>query len=221
MQDGFQMLSPKVFMRLDGKIAQYLTLQKTQYGGGDFSVDYFVFILIPPREFVGSVLAGRFPQGKSQDGWWKSQSEESARASMGEVCETFKTFGRSLLDSTRSLSGYVSELQRRGSDSGNAHFHADIGCALLCEGRVVEATTSLERAERQYMAFTVAGKPVEWSAKAAAKMRELLNAVHAGTHGKLIDQWYSMSLVNLGIDKKWKSPDPLLKAAARAGQRRR
>jgi hypothetical protein len=35
---GFQMFTLRTFMRLKGKIAQYLCLQKSAWGGGDFCV---------------------------------------------------------------------------------------------------------------------------------------------------------------------------------------
>ena len=40
-------------------------------------MNYFIFILVPHRTFIGSVLAGRLPRGKASEGWWKSVPEEA------------------------------------------------------------------------------------------------------------------------------------------------
>jgi hypothetical protein len=201
---GFQMFTPRTFVRLEGKIAQYLCLHKSAWGGEDFCVDYFIFILIPPREFVGSILAGRFPRAKSGEGWWESKTEELAHAAMLEVCERYESFGSSVFESTRSLSGYVGQLKQRGAHLENAHFDADIGCALLCDGKISDATTYLNLAEKRYLAFTVNNKPVDWSVKAAQHMRQLLNAIQGDTHKQLVEEWFSRSIELLGINKKWK-----------------
>jgi hypothetical protein len=87
---GFQEYSPKMYFRMCGKIGQFLALQKSAWGSGDFAVNYLIFILVPHRKFVGSVFAGRLPRGKSCDGWWKSDPLEAAQSSMLEVCAKFE-----------------------------------------------------------------------------------------------------------------------------------
>ncbi len=205
---GFQEYSTKTYFRMCGRVAQFLDLQKTKWGGGDFAVNYFIFILVPHRTFIGSVFAGRFPRGKSGDGWWKSDSEEAARISISEVREKFESFAHPIFERTASIGGYIDELKVLSAESLNAHFRADIGCALACSGRLEESLRYVRKAEEEYRAFSaqfpVTTKPM-WSDESANEMSALAAAIEAGRHESLIDDWYQQSLVSLKIDKKWKA----------------
>src|SRR5687767_11216972 len=110
-QHGFQQYSNKMYFRMCGKIAQFIDLQKSSWGGGDFAVNYFIFILVPPRTFIGSVFAGRVPRGKSGDGWWKSEPEEAAQSSMSDVWSKFESVTLPLFERSANLPGYIDAMK--------------------------------------------------------------------------------------------------------------
>lgn len=110
-EHGFQEYSPRVYYRMCGKIGQFLTLQKSAWGSGDFAVNYLIFILVPHRKFVGSVFAGRLPRGKSRDGWWKSEPQKAAQNSMLEIRTKFEDFAIPIFKQSATLSGYIDALK--------------------------------------------------------------------------------------------------------------
>ena len=205
---GFQQYSPKAFFRLCGKIVQFVDLQKSGWGGGNFAVNYFIFILVPHRKFIGSIFAGRFPRGKSGDGWWKSVPEEAAEESMQEVCSIFESFALPILDESMTLSGYATALRKHCQGAHSGHASADMGIALICDGKIEEGHRLVRKAEVDYRAFSAqfpGMKEPLWSDECADQMARLSSAVEAGTHETLIEEWFQQSILTLKIDKKWKN----------------
>ena len=149
-QHGFQEYSKKMYFRMCGKIGQFLDLQKSAWGGGDFAVNYFICILVPHRRFIGSVFAGRVPRGKSGDGWWKSDSEEAAENSMLDVRSKFETFALPIFERSATLPGYIAAMKELGAGCPNAHFRADIGLALVCDGKIEEGHRYIKKAEEEF-----------------------------------------------------------------------
>ena len=207
-EHGFQEYGPKTYFRMCGKIGQFLALQKSAWGGGDFAVTYLIFILVPHRKFIGSVFTGGLPRGKPNDGWWKSVPQEAAQSSMLEVCTKFETSALPVFEQSSTLSGYVAAMKKFSDASPNAHFRADIGTALICDGKIAEGRGYIRRAEEEYRAFSAQfpdmPKPL-WSDESADSMAKLSAAIEGGRHQELIDEWYRQSIVTLKIDKKWKS----------------
>lgn len=204
--DGYDLHD--VAPELRGKIGQFLTLQKSAWGSGDFAVNYFIFILVPHREFVGSVFTGRLPRGKSSDGWWESDPQEAAQSSILEVCAKFEISALPHFERSATLSGYIEAMKELSEESPNAHFRADIGVALVCDGRIDEGREYIRRAEAEYRAFGAQFPEMPkllWSDESADRMATLSAAIEAGSHASLIDEWYRQSIATLKIDKKWKS----------------
>ncbi len=127
---------------------------------------------------------------------------------MQEVREKFEAFGSPIFDRSATLSGYVAAMKELSEGSPNAHFRADIGCALICDGRIEEGSRYLRKAEEEYRAFGAQfpdmPKPL-WSDESATRMSVLLAAIEAGRHESVIEEWYRQSVVSLKIDKKWTS----------------
>src|SRR6266498_3541564 len=199
---GFQEYAKKHYFRLCGNIAQFLDLQKSSWGGGDFAVNYSVFLLAPPRKFIGSIFGGRLPRGKSSDGWWKSSKPEFAEASIHEVVSTFRSFTWPIFQQTSTLEGYIAALKGRGEHL-SPHIPAEIGCALILNNQINQALPYIERAEREYRDFASSVEKVDWSLQAADRMAHLREAMKAGSQGELLNAWIRESVVKLKLDTKW------------------
>jgi hypothetical protein len=201
---GFQEYSTKCYFRLCGKIAQFLTLQKNKFGDDTFAINYFIFILVPPRKFIGSILAGRFPKKPSRvDGWWAANTLESAESSIHEVNDLFVTFGLPLFSDTSTLLGYVDCIRKRQIDSANAN--ATIGCALALAGELSDSCRYLDKARSQYAGYAPGRIRPEFRIESIRYMNKLIAAIGTNQHEKLLDDWYAQSVKNLKLDKKWKA----------------
>jgi len=200
--------SPKTYFRICGQIAQFLSFEKSAYGSGNFHVSYFIILLVPPREFIGSVFAGRLPhKGKplGTDAWWKSSSPELALKSVEEICERFETVGMPLFNQSSSLSGLIDALKPQAESSPNTHFKKEVGCALVCDGRLEEGISYLRRAEKEYRDGFQKMPTAKWMECDANHMKTLVEAISLGRHKALLEEWFQSSVKHLKIDKKWKN----------------
>jgi hypothetical protein len=207
---GFQEYSPKKYFRLCGWIAQFLDLQKSAWGGGSFAVNQFVFLLVPPRDGIGGVFGGRLPhKGKAwgTDAWWESCSPELALRSIDDVCDIFETVAMPRFEQGSTLAGLVDALKPKADGCPNTHFKKEVACALICDGRLEEGIPYLLRAEKDYRAGFLTMPTAAWMERDANYMKMLLEAIAAGQHRTLLDEWFRSSVKSLKIDKKWKNKD--------------
>jgi hypothetical protein len=197
---GFRMLTPKKYLRLCGKIAQYVDLQKSGYGSGNFALNYFIFILVPPRKFIGSILSNRL-RGRQNNSWWSSESTELAEASLVDVVRAFDEYWIPLFNRTASLEGYIIELESSLRRGASGHAYLNLGCARVCKGEQIQAKKDLLEAEREYLSHLIDGKVVDWAVEKAEEAKELIAAIDDCTHEALMDRWFRESLSHLKIDE--------------------
>lgn len=207
---GFQSYSAKNYFRICGYIAQFLNLQKSAWGGGSFCVNQFIFLLVPPRDGIGGVFGGRLPhKGRAwgTDAWWESSSPELALRSIEDVCDIFETVAMPRFKQGSTLAGLVDALKPDADGCPNTHFKKEVGCALICDGRLEEGIQYLEKAERDYRAGFIKRPTADWLESDANYMKILLEAVAVGQHRELLEQWFQSSVMSLKIDRKWKTND--------------
>jgi hypothetical protein len=200
---GFVPFSKRCFVRLTNRILQFLDLQLSAYGSQDFAVNYFICPVFPPREFVGSTLAGRFPRGASGDGWWSAEDHGRADASMQDVVNKFDTFGLPLFERTSDMPGLANELSRISTD-GNPHTFFALGCALLSCQEAHRALEVLQTARRLYQECYEEFPQRDWCLTSISQVDELLAAIAEGNHDALLDQWERETWVHLKLSKKLK-----------------
>ena len=204
---GFQQYGARSYFRLCGWVAQFLDLRKSAWGGGSFTATQYIFLLIPPADGIGGVFGGRLPKkGRplGTDGWWESDSPEAALRSIDEVCDIFETVAMPRFEQGSTLAGLVDALRPDADGCPNTHFKKEVGCALICDGRLEEGIPYLQRAEREYRAGFEKWHAA-WEERDANYMRTLLDAISAGQHRALLEQWFQNSVLSLKIDKKWKT----------------
>jgi hypothetical protein len=205
---SFQEYSTKTYSRICGRIAQFLSFGKSAWGSVNLNTSYLIMLLVPPREFIGSVFAGRLPhKGKplGTDAWWKSKTPELALKSVEEICERFETVTVPLFNQSSSLSGLIDTLKPQAENSPNIHFKKEVGCALVCDGRLEEGSSYLRRAEKEYRDGFHKMPTAKWMENDANHMKALVEAILLGRHNTLLAEWFQSSVKHLKIDKKWKS----------------
>jgi len=207
---GFQQYGARSYFRLCGWIAQFLVLRKSDWGGGKFRVFTYIFLLVPPSDGIGSVFGGSFPhKGKpwgKADGWWESSTPALALRSMDEICDVFETVAMPRFEQGSTVTGLIDALRPDADGCPNTHFKKEVGCALICDGRLEEGIPYLQRAEREYRAGFQKWHAA-WEERDANYMRMLLDAISAGQHQALLQEWFQSSVQSLKIDKKWKTKD--------------
>jgi len=193
-----------------GWIAEFLELQKSAWGGSVFRTYYWISLLVPPKDGIGSVFGGTLPRGGKPlrtVGWWESSSPELALQSAQEVCHVFETVALPLFDQGSTLAGYIDALKPDADNSPNPHFKKEVGCALICDGRLDEGIPYLQRAEMEYRAGFLERPSAAWMERDANYMKALLEAIAVGQHRALLEEWFQSSVKSLKIDKKWKNKD--------------
>jgi hypothetical protein len=205
---GFQQYGARSYFRLCGWIAQALDLRKSAWGGGSFTATQYIFLLVPPCDGIGGVFGGRLPpkgQPWGRDGWWESSSPELALRSIDEVCDIFETVAMPRFQQGSTLAGLVEALRPDADGCPNTHFKKEVGCALVCDGHLHEGIPYLQKAERDYRAGFLKRPTAAWMETDANYMKALLDAIAAGQHHALLEEWFHSSVQALKIEKKWKT----------------
>jgi hypothetical protein len=162
-------------------------LQLSQWGGRNFCVNYSSIPLFTPKAHLGWIIGGRFPCGKSHDGWWSAKTPNRADDSMKMVAATFESFARPWFEQTATVETLLTELLRF-DDLPNPHIQFEIGCCLawLSDGR---SFTALERARQSYKTSYDEMPARDWCLQCITYCDLLLAAVADGSSREVLDRW--------------------------------
>jgi hypothetical protein len=196
---GFGARSAREFGRVRGPIYQFIFLQLSQWGSRDFCVNYSAIPLFIPRERLSWVIGGRFPRGKTSDGWWPSKALDEAEDSMKDVAATFRSFAIPWFDRTASVRGLVDELMRFES-SPNAHIHFEIGCCLAWISDQQSVATLLN-AQNLYESSYEEMRSRDWCLKGASDCALLLNGIAEGSSQAVLTDWITKTVEALKIGR--------------------
>jgi hypothetical protein len=198
--ENFRRLSGRVFARVTDDILQFMYLQLSAYGSRDFCVNYSSIPLFAPREHLSWLIGGRFPRGKSHDGWWASATQDRADQSMREVVATFQTEVLPWFAKTENVVGLLAELEACG-ETPNAHLYFEIGCCHLWLSDRPAANVALNRARELYQGSYEEMPSREWCLLGVHQCDRLLEAIANVKTKDLLDAWRHKTITKLKLDR--------------------
>jgi len=175
-----------------------MNFQLSSHGTRDFCINYSTIPLFMPHESLGWVVGGRFPRGKSADGWWKSNTLEQAERSVMEITKTFRGPILDWFERTSSLEGMIRELSQ-SSKQLNAHAAFSRGCCLAKLGLRQDALDAAAAARSGFDEAHQGARDVKWLEEYANHCRRLIVSITEKTESELLDQWQRQSVANLKL----------------------
>jgi hypothetical protein len=197
---GFKKWGGRSFARIRDNLVQDMGFQLTAYGTKDFCVNYCTVPLFLPHDFFGWTFGGRFPRGKSSDGWWKSKKQAFADESMQDVAQTFESRVLPWFDATATVEGFVREVEA-ARPSPNVHVEFNYACCLAWLTRDQEAKRSLVAARAGYEASYREMPARQWAAQHVSHCEELMRAIEAGNGKALLTDWRDVSVSRLKLTR--------------------
>jgi hypothetical protein len=188
------------FARIRDSLVQYMGFQSTAYGTKDFCVNYCTVPLFLPHDFFGWTFGGRFPRGKSNDGWWKSKKQAFADESMKEVANTFVSRILPWFDETATVQGFLREVEA-ARPSPNVHVEFNYACCLAWLSRDQEAKGSFVAARAGYEASHLEMPERDWAARHVSHCEELMRAIETGNGRSLLTDWRDVSITRLKLTR--------------------
>lgn len=201
---GFRRHTGRCFVRYQRPVAQFLDIQLSSWGSKDFAINYFILPLFPQREYIGSNFAGRFPRGKSGDGWWSAKDHSRADRSMEHVIEKFRSFGLSIYDASQTIDGLIQSLEPM-TTTGNTHVFRDYAFCLIYTGNTSQGLQQLGVAKTAYQKTLDDMPSRDWCVNAIGECDRLAEACAAGEQDALFDQWIDASEGALKLKKTTKA----------------
>ena len=197
-EHGFARWKTRDFARIRNGLLQFMNFQSSSHGTRDFCVNYSTIPLFMPHQSLGWIVGGRFPRGKSADGWWGSKTLEQTERSAGEIA---KVFGGPIVDwfeRTSSLEGMIRELSQ-SSKWLNAHADFSRGCCLAMLGRRQDALAAVAAARAEFDDAHQGAPDVKWLAEYVSHCRQLIGAIGDKTESELLGRWQRETVANLKL----------------------
>jgi hypothetical protein len=153
-----------------------------------------------PRERLSWLIGGRFPRGKSNDGWWPSKTQQQSDQSMSEILSTLHAKVFQWFIKTETVLGLAAELRACG-DTPNAHVHFEIGCCQLRVSNRLEAKTAIVRARTLYHKTHDQMPTCVWPLDWVTQCNRLLAAIDDKTDASVLNTWRDETVSKLMLDK--------------------
>ena len=214
-EHGFRRHTGRCFVRYQRPVAQFLDIQLSSWGSKDFAINYFILPLFPQRAFIGSNFAGRFPRGKSGDGWWPAKDHARADSSMEEIVEKFHSFAIPIYDASATIDGLIRSLKPM-TVSGNSHILRDYAFSMIYAGDTSKGLGEMDGARNAFQKALGEMSSRDWCAAAVRECDRLAEACAAGEQAALFEQWIERSEGTLKLQEKAKANKTLHPTAGNA-----
>jgi len=203
----FQQTNQRTFVRVNGSLCQFMHFQLASGGGRQFCVNYSTISLALPLEHLAWLngIGGRFPRGKSDSGWWKSDTEDRASQSILEVLLVLRDQVLPWFEETATLDGFIQVLtDRRATPHGQLDSHLLL-CRAVCRitaGDAQRAKDDLHEARLEFTTDLAARPFTTFNSDLIATCDRLLSAIDAGTVMDLLASGQATSERNLGVRRQ-------------------